>query len=152
MKALKWFTGFFSLCAAFLWINKGAASVRGPQPDPREQLLWWGLLLVLICGYAVSDAIMDAIKDYRTHIAKHPYRDFWHLMKHVGRACFFFASGVFFEQFGVQTVLLSIVGVGMGGAVWDIVYGMPATWMRLDESIHISTHWAWLDKKLGFHW
>jgi len=113
-----------------------------------------GLLIIYMMIYAACDAAMDGIKDIRTHMALHPYKDFWHLCKHLSRVCLIsMGMMIVLVQDKPVLALCLVVGGIIALGVWEFVYDTANLFaFKWDESLHISTGWKWLDKKLGFHW
>lgn len=112
-------------------------------------------LLACLLLHAFADGVQDAIKDRRTHLAQHPYRDAWHSCKLVSRLSLLMAGwdiafGVLFSP--PATVIVAAAGLVIGRKVWDVTYRQPERWLALDERLKLSTGWKWLDKQLGFHW
>lgn len=104
--------------------------------------------------YAFCDAAMDAIRDKRTHLGLHPYRDFWHLLKHLSRL--FLCSFAIFS-FGVEgwggTAFVAGMSIFCSYWIWKVVYEEGSDYFfDVDEKMRISTGIKWLDKLLGFHW
>lgn len=114
----------------------------------------YAALFALIIGAAFFDAVMDAIKDLRTHLTAHPYRDAWHVAKHLSRLTLI-GIGLAWPLCARDPwacAITAVCGVVIGRLVWTATYKTPWTWYRLDETWHISTGWKWLDKLLGLHW
>jgi hypothetical protein len=119
-----------------------------------EDLLHPALFLLILIA-AGTHAIMDSIKDYRTQIAMHPYRDFWHLVQIIRMLAILDIGriwGACLEWDQAQTYLVAALALICANFLWDALYKMPWTWFRLDTMIQCSTGWKWLDKRLGFHW
>jgi len=120
-------------------------------------------LFALIITAAASHAVMDAIKDLRTHFGDagvngyygHPYRDFWHLAQYIRTAALVGVGYIWrpcMDWDPTATWITAACGVALGRYLWEALYGMPWVWMRLDMRIKIRTGWPWLDKLLGIHW
>lgn len=119
-----------------------------------QDFLHAGLFLLIIAA-GFFDAVGDAIKDLRTHMAAHPYRDVWHIAKHLERAALIgigliWAPCVWWD--GWATAITAVCGVVVGRAVWAATYRNPWVWLRLDERVKVRTGIKWLDKWLGIHW
>lgn len=121
-------------------------------------------LFVCIILSGFFDAIGDSLKDIKTHFGDagdalgrkgHPYRDFFHVVKHLERAALI-AIGLLLPSCWWDDpwacAICAVCGVIVGRAVWDATYAQPEYWLRIDESWHISTGIKWLDKWLGIHW
>lgn len=108
---------------------------------------------MLLAG--VFDAVCDGIKDVRTHLSAHPYRDVFHLSKHAARLCLLtigaLLPGAWWDD-PVSMAITVVCGLVMGKLVWDAVYKRGWDMVRLDERVKITTGWKWLDKWLGLHW
>ena len=119
-----------------------------------DALLFLHLLACLLL-HAFCDGAMDAIKDLRVHLARHPFSDFWHGLKLVSRLSLLMAGwGIAFGVLYSPPATLIVVAAGLviGRKVWDVTYRQPDRWLALDERLKLSTGWRWLDKMLGFHW
>jgi hypothetical protein len=112
------------------------------------------LLIIFMLIYAMCDAAMDGIKDIRTHLGLHPYKDFWHACKHLSRVCLIGLGMITVHvQDKIVFLIVFVVTCIISLAVWEFVYDTANLYaFKWDESLHISTGWKWLDKKLGFHW
>ena len=118
-----------------------------------DALIYLHLMACLLL-HAFADAVQDAIKDRRTHLAQHPYKDGWHLAKHISRFALLMAGwgiafGVLFSP--PATLIVAAAGLVIGRKVWDVTYKQPERWLALDERLKLSTGVKWLDKWLGFH-
>lgn len=119
--------------------------------------LIFGLILSYI-GYAISNGRADAIKDYRTHIGQHPYRDYWHVMLWVTK---FSLIGVgifdtllfsFFKNKFIFIIVYNVILVIISILVWNYNYNDPQhNWYKKDESWKISIGIDWIDHLLGIH-
>lgn len=114
--------------------------------------------------YMIADAIMDNITFHRVHLAKHPFRDYWHLKKHVARLSLFLA-GVAFTSIIVTSIILKffvlmtailviwLAYVALLKTKWNKIALSPDTfYFDKDETMKITTGCKILDKWLGFHW
>lgn len=118
-------------------------------------MIWNIVLLAVIALHAFADAICDSIKDYRVHIALHPFGDFWHASKHISRFALILLWPVAREAWWYDGALVWVTLV-LGAllakwGVWDLTYAQTWTWFRLDESVKITTGSKFIDKLLGFH-
>jgi len=122
-------------------------------------------MIILITGLAVTllglflhakyNAIMDHIMFFRTHGAGHPYRDYWHLSKHISR------GGLLLLSFGlglqIQSIgwyfLLNVLFIPLFYIIWRrYAFAKPSNKYYLtDESMKLSIGIKLLDKALGFH-
>jgi hypothetical protein len=112
-------------------------------------------LFVLIIAAGFLDAVGDSIKDLRTHMAAHPYRDFFHICKHLERAALVGVGLIWHPCMDWDkwaTWITAAGGIVVGRYVWDAVYSCPWVWLRLDETVKVRTGIKWLDKWLGLHW
>lgn len=112
-------------------------------------------LFCLIVLAAASHGIMDAIKDLRTHLARHAYKDFWHAMQHIRVASLLLAGYVSPISWRADVWAFAICagcGLVIGRMVWERVYACPDYWLAVDETLKIGTGWKWFDKLCGFHW
>lgn len=117
-------------------------------------MAWVLALIGGTVGYALCDGVMSAIRDIRTRETGPPYKDFYHLCLHAGRALLLLAA------FGAakcclpwwQTAIIAALSVCVGDTVWHGAKCDDWFWLALDDRIHASTGWRWLDKKLGLHW
>jgi len=112
-------------------------------------------LFLLIVLAAASHAVMDAIKDRRTHMAKHPYADFWHLVQYIRTISWIFIGHVAPLSWRSDVWAFAICagcGLVIGRLVWERLYACPDYWLAVDETVKMGTGWKWLDKLAGFHW
>lgn len=112
------------------------------------------LVAVMVAIHAICDAACDGIKDIRTHKGQHPYRDFWHLCKHLSRMSLILL-GMLMILVDDKLQLLAVLGFSCiwYWFLWNHIYVFRAQEMyECDESFHISTGIKWLDKLFGFHW
>ncbi len=127
-----------------------------------EEFLHIGLAL-LILSAAGSHAIMDSIKDLRTHFGDagvggyygHPYRDFWHAMQLVRTAALLGIGHIWGPCVGWDpgaTYLTAACSIVAGRFLWEAIYRRPWTWLIIDMELRLRTGWPWLDKLLGLHW
>ena len=120
------------------------------------------LFFIFILLHAICDAKMDAIKDYRTHLGKHPYGDYWHILKHLNRFVLFMAGGFvisIYIDIGWKFLFLSLLTAPFK-FIWDYYYKKnPKKEYELDCNFNISTKGflgnklgSRVDKFLGIHW
>ena len=128
-----------------------------------EYFIFIFILLLSYMGYAITNGRADAIKDYRTHIGKHPYRDYWHILMLITKISFIIIGIFNVLEFNILpfNVLLNIVFIVflnisfmvLSVVVWDYNYNDPEhKWYEKDETLKISTGIKWLDKLIGLHW
>jgi len=122
-------------------------------------MLYTILLLCLFLsylGYAISNGRADAIRDYRVHIAKHPFRDFYHIMLWITKLSLI-GIGVFntllFSYFKIWFIIVyNIIFISMSIVIWNYNYNDPEhKWYKKDESLKISTGIKWIDHLIGLH-
>lgn len=113
--------------------------------------------------YARADGVQDNITFHRLNYKNPPLRDYWHLQKHIARVSIFSAGGCFFAAIvliilfkawlGLLIIPVFFVTLWPLKIIWN-EYGLSSenTYYNKDENMHITTHNAWLDKQLGFHW
>jgi hypothetical protein len=105
---------------------------------------------------------MDNIKDQRTHLGKHPYRDFWHLLQLI-RDPSAFIAGMLFYMWIILTILQDqmiwfwllgqiVLLIGYKFLIFDYFYrNHKEMFFMWDEHIKISLGNERIDKFLGFH-
>lgn len=109
------------------------------------------VMLVALLFCAKYNGIMDSIMFYRTHLGQHPYRDYWHLCKHITRIGLLLSGAmVVLAEWLSLIILLSLPTLYN---VWKYhAYAEPREkYYDVDETLKISTGIDWLDKILGFH-
>ncbi len=129
------------------------------------------VVILLIFAFAFLDAFCDGIKDLKTHFGDagdsygrvgHPFRDAWHLAK-LGTRILLAAAAVMLDRLlskrnaanrpPFYVVAFAVVFTLFGGyLVWTATYQYPEIWLKVDDTLHISTGIGWLDKFLGLHW
>jgi len=118
-------------------------------------LLYITLAIFAILLHARYNGIMNHIMFYRTHIGGHPYRDYWHLCKHLSRAGLILlgaSSFAIIQLVGFYSLWLIATLPGFY-FVWHFHAFMkpPDKYYIVDETLKLSTKISWLDKALGFH-
>jgi hypothetical protein len=124
--------------------------------------IFFFILLSILSGR--SHGIMDCIKDWRTHLGQHPYRDYWHLQQYIRFIGLFLAGGLFFDiaSYNITLIYFILPAIAFYKLFqnkyyyghWLNQYVRHAHRLRLfakDEKFKITTGNAWLDKQLGFH-
>lgn len=114
------------------------------------------LLLITLSLAAMFNGMQDHIMFYRTHIGKHPYRDFWHICKYIVMLTLIL-SGIILEKIisflGFKTFLLFVPLITLHYIFKFFAFiGPPDKFYNVDETFKIRTGCKWLDKILGLHY
>lgn len=128
-------------------------------------------VLIFMATYSICKAESDKIKDYRTHLAAHPYGDYWHLCEHgITLSAIMIGMNLMYEFMWIFRYygyfrLLAIVScialvfiyfiaaVVLKIFIWGPVYMTdPAKAVYTDETWQMPSFGKWIDKFLGFHW
>ena len=117
-------------------------------------MFWVFGMIIGAITYAICDGAMSAIRDVRTREAGPPYKDFYHLLLHVGRLSLIFAtfSATRIDLPWYYVLVLALPSILLGDQLWRCVKEDEWFWVALDDRIHVSTGIRWLDKWLGMHW
>lgn len=120
-------------------------------------------LLIILLIIIISDAIMDSIKDYRVHLGQHPFRDFWHLLKHLKHiSLILFGCEIMFcidifkqdlKRLLITIISFIIILILLHYLVWQSIYNIPEFWFIIDETFQVPISFGKIiDKLIGIHW
>ena len=108
--------------------------------------------------YSITDGVQDSITFKRVHEGKHPFKDVWHIAKHLSRFFlimlgFTFAISVMYAP-GLAWVFNILILFGLSlflkDTIWDkLIYDYNEQLYEADENVNITSGIPWLDKLLG---
>lgn len=106
------------------------------------------LLITIILFDAVANGILDSIDH---HKGARTLRDFWHVMKYVDRALLIGVGAcLVFARWRWWYIFPAPLGLVAFKEVWNYVYyDYAELWVRIDDTLELSTGIKWLDRFLG---
>lgn len=121
-----------------------------------ENIIYSILFFFSAILYGYTSGGLHSIIMIRTHLAKHPYRDVWHLLNWgiiislvlCGYYLYPLIKSINFYYLFILVIFSCICSYFLR----EYEIKQTEYWFQLDENIHLSTGIRWLDLFLGFHW